>query len=247
MKKLFAKIGIFTLVSIFISANIASALFHPPPSSPGFTLGVGSEEPSAPGESTLKDPSPGELKVDIPSPIIPGVTEPEVQPSMPDVDLLTPDETGSVLSEAAKKEVAENIKQVELLNDSLADAKEFPCIQLTDDKKNPLDEGYIITIIEEPLILDQSGETTPKASYEERVCIRNTFSFTDTIEKDFHVATELSRRCNAIGPGCKKKFSGCSENGLKLFSNDELKKPIQNHLCLSGSPGNSQQGRNFIN
>jgi hypothetical protein len=62
------------------------------------------------------------------------------------------------------------------------------CIQEEGD-----DNGYIITIIEEPLSLEQSETKTPKADFESRICFRNYLSYVhDGKEK---VISMLSKKC----------------------------------------------------
>lgn len=89
-------------------------------------------------------------------------------------------------------------------NDSIKDSKDKPCINEKGD-----DQGYIITIIEEPLLIEQSETTTKnKNEFESRICYRNTFTFND-IDKKEHKDATLSTKC--------------SDNGYDLSINEEYK------------------------
>ncbi|MBI4234843.1 hypothetical protein HY604_00930 [Candidatus Peregrinibacteria bacterium] len=107
----------------------------------------------------------------------------------------------------AKVSPANQIKTA--LSFPLKDAEEAPCIQLTTkkdgtEKKGP-DEGYIITIIEEPLYEEKIGETGIDGTgddYVSRICYRNYFAFTPPGEVPV-TKSELSTMCSETG---KKAF-----------------------------------------
>lgn len=112
---------------------------------------------------------------------------------------------------------AQEIKK--LLGDPLDDAKEpdNQCVKTVikkdeKDVKGP-DEGYIITIIEEPLYEKKIGETAldgyPGDDYASRICFRNYFTFTPPNELEV-TTSELS--------------TICSESGKTAFLNTEFQK-----------------------
>lgn len=117
----------------------------------------------------------------------------------------------------AKTSKAQEIKKA--LGDPLDDAKkaENQCVKTVIKngekvEKGP-DEGYIITIIEEPLYEETIGKTAVDGyqgdDYVSRICYRNYFTFTP--QKELEVTTsELSTMC--------------SESGKNAFLNTALQK-----------------------
>jgi len=89
---------------------------------------------------------------------------------------------------------------------AMKDAKTQPCIQELKYDENGLltaepgpDNGYIITIIEEPIRQEQSSITTADgAEFESRICYRNVISFTDSTNKE-HTSSILSLVCSRDG------------------------------------------------
>ncbi len=85
----------------------------------------------------------------------------------------------------AYKEAVHALKGIILVDIKEADQ----CI--TDEEVNG---GYIITIIEEPLTLEESGETKNEDDFVSRICYRNVISYTDWGKKE-HLLAELLRDC----------------------------------------------------
>lgn len=106
----------------------------------------------------------------------------------------------------------DDAKVKDLGTEPLKDARSDQCIkEINADGSTGPDEGYLVTVIEEPLLLeeygvDQNGNpTSDKAS---KLCYRNTFSYVDPLQKR-HTHSEFSRIC--------------SPNGQKLFNNTTLR------------------------
>lgn len=88
---------------------------------------------------------------------------------------------------------------------AIDDAKANPCIKIPGG-----DEGYIITVIEEPLLIGGSEPRTDEEGntvFATRICFRNTFSFTRNGREE--VLTALSAICSETG------FQKYSENVSK--------------------------------
>jgi hypothetical protein len=86
------------------------------------------------------------------------------------------------------------IDQVQKLMDTLDKTSiKDACIDLGDGDKKGLDEGYVITIIEEPLTFKTEGK--PGDSYQSRTCVRNYISFTSDDGEEKSIS-ELLKDCS---------------------------------------------------
>lgn len=92
------------------------------------------------------------------------------------------------------------------------------------------DEGYLITIIEEPLYLTESTEkTSKKDEFEARKCFRNNFSYLLTDKKELSTSSELSTICSTQ---FETLYQANKDNDYKaLFSCQ----PVQVILCKGGT------------
>lgn len=68
-------------------------------------------------------------------------------------------------------------------------------IKKGDDFESGDDNGYVITIIEEPLNVETSGKT-PGDKYVVRACFRNTFQYYNKDDKKFHSVPMLAASCS---------------------------------------------------
>ncbi|PIR54986.1 hypothetical protein COU74_04600 [Candidatus Peregrinibacteria bacterium CG10_big_fil_rev_8_21_14_0_10_36_19] len=71
----------------------------------------------------------------------------------------------------------------------IEDAQKAPCVD-----ELGIDNGYIITIIEEPLVFEEYGEAG-KDDKISRTCFRNSFSYVDALNQRQSI-TELSKKCS---------------------------------------------------
>lgn len=134
------------------------------------------------------------------------------------VDIVTGADGGSGETDAPPAPVSKAQEIKKLLGNPLDDAKkaENQCVKTVikegeKDVKGP-DQGYIITIIEEPLYEEKIGETGLDGAgdpYVSRICFRNYFTFTPPNELEV-TTSELS--------------TICSESGKNAFLNTALQK-----------------------
>ena len=106
-----------------------------------------------------------------------------------------------------------------------------PCINEIGTVDKPgKDEGYLITIIEEPLYLTESTEkTSNKDEFEARKCFRNNFSYLLTDKKKLSTSSELSTICSTQ---FEELYQNNKDNDYKaLFSCQ----PVQVILCKGGT------------
>ena len=86
------------------------------------------------------------------------------------------------------------------LGEPLNELYDKPCIQeITPDGQRGDDEGYIITIIEEPFNPEPINSTANGDDYVSRICYRNYFSFTSPNTKKEFTRSELSTECSQKG------------------------------------------------
>lgn len=128
----------------------------------------------------------------------------------------TSDDATDDATDAPKAPISKAQEIKAALGDPLKDAQAKPCVQTVikegETVKPGPDEGYIITIIEEPLYEENIGETKAGGNgddYVSRICYRNYFTFTPPDELEVSTS-ELS--------------TICSESGKKAFLNTEIQK-----------------------
>ncbi|NIA02219.1 MAG: hypothetical protein GWP15_02445 [Nitrospirae bacterium] len=113
----------------------------------------------------------------------------------------------------------------------LDDAKAIPCIVEEKPDGSPGDDdGYIITIIEEPLNLEKSAKTTKdKVDFESRICYRNYLSFVPPKKSEIVIsilATDCSEDIKS------ETFSGTEYKDYKVTTSC---KPVQVFLSKGGT------------
>lgn len=91
------------------------------------------------------------------------------------------------------------------------------------------DEGYLITIMEEPLYLKDSDEKTPTSDFEARICYRNTFSYIRPDTKAENTLSELATECSEEFEQLYQKNKDTNRKALFTCQ------PVQVILCKGGT------------
>lgn len=97
---------------------------------------------------------------------------------------------------------------------ALGEMRSNQCIELGTVKNPGPDNGYIITIIEEPLNFEASDTKTPASDFESRICYRNTL--VHHTEEEQTVQAELRKGDGANG--CSSKAEALANANPETYS-----------------------------